>query len=202
MHFTCIYKSGRTFGTGKFSLNYRASVTSHAGSVAVSFDFKVPPQGKSNPGISDAAVKSITFYLSDNEALQLAASIIAQAHHPTIHDSKASWIPPDFMPELTKNRWSRKLIFSIDQWNKSIRIENRTKYHIGRIEFELGCRISDETRNSEEHTFKTNKLVDLPPGDSSTVRIEEEDMPSKYRKSPIKILSVQAIKVTGIIPGK
>lgn len=202
MEFTCIYKSGTKFGTGQTTTNYVASVTSLDESVVVAFDFRNPPQGKSHPGVSDAAVKSLTINLSANEALQLAASIIAQAHHPSIHDSCARWIPPEFMPVLTKNRWSRKLKVNHRHWNNEVRFVNESKFHIGRVELQVGYRIYKEGEGYSNHTAKVWKLIDLPPGGSRTVDIMEDDIPWRHRDDFSRMLAAEAVAATGIVPGE
>ena len=202
MHFTCVYRSGTKFGTGRQSSNYVARVSSRDESVSVSFDFRTPPQGKSHRSVSDAKVKSLTLNLSQSEALQLAASIIAQAHHPTIHDSSASWIPPEFMPSLTKNQWSRKLKVSHRYWNNEVLIQNQTKFHLGRIELEIGYRTYGDDDNMEDHTTTIWKLVDLPPGGSRTIDVDEDDIPWRHREEFSRMLSADAVTVTGIVPGE
>ncbi len=170
--------------------------------MVVGFEFRDPPQGKSHPGVTDAAVKSLTINLSDSEALQLAASIIAQAHHPTIHDSVAMWIPPEFMPVLAKNRWSRKLSVEHRYWNNEVRVENETKFHIGRIEFSIEYRTNVRGEGLVDQTTTIWKLVDLPPGASRTVDIHEDEIPWQHRENFVRMLNATAVTVTGIVPGE
>lgn len=201
MHFTCTYKSGTNFGTGRESANYVATVSTNGDDVSIKFDFRSPPQGKSHPGVTDAKVKSLSLHLSQNEALQLAASIIAQAHHPAIHDSTAKWIPPQFMPVVTKNRWSHGLSVSANYWNNEVEIKNKTKLHIGTIKFKIAYDVYGENYETEEYTTEIRKLVDLPPGATKTIDIVENEIPSRHRRSFNSISTATAIEVTGIVPG-
>jgi len=201
MHFSCVYESGTSFGTGKQSTNYVAKVTSHSENVTIEFEFITPPQGKSHPGITDAAVKSLILKLSQREALEIAASIITQAHHPTIHDTSVSWIPPEFMPVLPRKRWSRNLNILLAPFSNVVNVDNETKYHIGIIEFEVEYRICDDNPETPDYTTTIRKLVDLPPGDSRSIEIDEADIDRRYREGFL-VLSVNAITVTGIVPGK
>ena len=150
MHFTCKYQSGTKFGTGSNASNYIATVASTESNVNVSFQFRSPPQGKSNPAVTDAKIASLQLTLTTNEALQLAASIIAQAHHPMLHDSTARWIPPQYMPILTKNRWARSLEIQVRPWHNEISITNKTKFHIGKIKFSIDYRTHDEQYNYDD----------------------------------------------------
>ena len=203
MQFTCVYASGKEFGTGNSTSNYAASVTSTKDKrVAVRFDFRAPNQGKSRPSVTNASVRSLSLNLTQAEALQFAASIIAQAHHPTIHDSSARWIPPAFMPPLTKNRWSRKLKLKFESWNKKLIIENNTKFHIGTVQIAVRYQSQGLNSNSLERSVEANQIVDLPPGGVKTIDIQQNVIPSHHRKGFVKILSVDVIEVTGIIPGQ
>ncbi|TWT78795.1 hypothetical protein CA13_01920 [Planctomycetes bacterium CA13] len=201
MKFTCVYKSGTEYGTGERAWNYIAHVTSEGDKVAVRFSFVVPPKGKSQSGVTDASIKSLTLDLDKDEAFKLAASIIAQAHHPILHDFSASWMDPLFMQSLPTNQWSRKIRVLVDNYKNVITVNNKTKFHIGEIEFEIGYYAKDDESNSTNHTTSVLLLVDLPPGRSRKINIDEDDIPSRHQNS-FRIQSAVAKAVTGVVLGQ
>ena len=201
MHFTCRYLSGKDFGTGSETTNYVASVSSQQDNVQVEFSFRAPPQGKSKPTVTDASIRSLKLSLTRQEALHLAASIIAQAHHPTIHHSSATWIPPESMPELVKRNWTHKVTMTTRYWNNEIFVVNDSKYHLGTTSVSISYEIF-ENDSSVLHTIQRLKILDLPPGQSKSIAVFEEDIPSYHQRLFDKIVGATIISLTGIVPGQ
>lgn len=200
MKFTVKYKSNKTYGTGDGSGNYIASVKRIGSEVAVSFDFKKPPQGKSNPLVTDAAVKSLTLNLSTTEALHLAASILAQAHHPSLADKAAFWMPPSFMPDLSQDIWQGKVSLKLVAWAKRIRVNNKSEAHLGNIELSIEFKVKSKDGEWKEHSRTFTKLLDLLPDTQKEIQIETKDL-GLYRDSGEIQLTNATIKgLTGMRP--
>lgn len=201
MLFTCTYESGKDFGPGSETANYVATVSSQEDIVNVEFSFRSPPQGKSKPTVTDAKIRSLNLSLTRQEALQIAASIIAQAYHPTIHHSSAKWIPPEFMPELIKRNWLHKVTMTTDNWNNEIRVVNNSKYHLGTTFVQINYEIFDGV-SRVPHATKKRKILDLPPGQSKSIAVLKGDIPPCHRRHFEEITGATIISLTGIVPGK
>jgi len=201
MHFTLKYRSGKSFGTGRGSVNYKASVKpTRDGGVSIGFRFQRPPQGKSDPAVSDATIRSLNLSLTKSEALRLAASIIAQAHHPLLHSIESNWMPPSAMPELPKSSWARGLKTSLQSWNKRLTIQNGTKAHLGKITFDVVYTTMNDDYSRDEHEIALSKIVDLPPTLDTSINIIEKDIPYRHRDKNFRLKSATPTRVTGMRP--
>lgn len=200
MKFTVKYKSNQTYGTGDGSGNYIASVKRIGTEVAISFDFKKPPQGKSNPQVTDAAVKSLTLNLSSTEALHLAASILAQAHHPSLTNKAAYWMPPGFMPDLAQDTWRDTVAVDLVTWAKRIRVTNKSEAHVGEIELTIAFRIKKKDGEWEEQERTFTKILDLLPDSQKEIQIETRDLGLYVTSVDTKLAKVTVKRLTGMHP--
>ena len=201
MNVTLRYETGNEFGTGKGSPSYVASITTKGADVRIDFKFPKPQQGKSDPKVSSAKVKSLTLSLTSHEALQIASSIIAQAHHPSIHDKIARWMPPHGMPVLEESIWKGKLTAAkFNRWNKSVVLTNGTDHHIGTVSLEIRYAVQGSNTERVEKSVTIRKLVDLLRSASCTVNIDKTDLPSSpfFRKKVMEIMAVEITEATGV----
>jgi len=200
MKVTVKYKSNQSYGTGNSSRNYIASVKRYGSEVTVSFDFKKPPPGKSNPSVTEAAVKSLTLNLSTSEALHLAASILAQAHHPSLMNKAAFWMPPEFMPDLPNEVWIDMVSVELNQWSKDIRLNNKSEAHLGKVELsvEFRARTKDGDWKDQERTI--TKLLDLLPDTQRAVQIETKDLGLFRNLEEIRLTKATIKRLTGMRP--
>lgn len=200
MKFTATYMSNQTYGTGDSSGNYIASVTRIGSEVMVSFDFKKPPQGKSNPMVTDAAVKSLTINLSTTEALQLAASILAQAHHPSLANKTAFWMPPNFMPDLSRDIWEDAVSLTLFAWAKRIQVNNKSEAHLGKIELSIEFKVKTKDGKWKEEERKFTKLLDLLPDTQKEIQIETKDLGLYSNSFEIQLIKATIERLTGMRP--
>jgi hypothetical protein len=200
MKVTVKYKSNQTYGTGNASRNYIASVKRYGSQVTVSFDFKKPPPGKSNPSVTETAVKSLTLDLSTSEALHLAASILAQAHHPSLMNKAAFWMPPDFMPDLPNDVWNDMVSVELNHWSKDIRVNNKSEAHLGKIELLLEFRVRMKDSDWKVQKRSITKLLDLLPDTQRVVQIETKDLGYFRNSEEIQFTKATVKRLTGMRP--
>jgi hypothetical protein len=200
MKFTVKYKSNQTYGTDDDSGNYIASVKRIGSKVAVSFDFKKPPPGKSNTQATDAAVKSLTINLSTTEALHLAASILAQAHHPSLANKTAYWMPPSFMPDLTRDFWQSVVSVDPRTWEKRIQVNNKSDAHLGEIELLVEFKLKKKDGKWVEKDRSFIKLLDMLPDTMKEIQIEMKDLGLYDNAAEIRITKATIKRLTGMRP--
>jgi len=200
MNFTVKYKSNKTYGTGDSSGNYIASVTRIGSEVEVSFDFKKAPQGKSNPLVTDAAVKSLTINLSATEALHLAASILAQAHHPSLANKAAFWMPPKFMPDLSRDIWEDAVSLTLRTWAKRMQVINKSEAHLGTVEVSIEFKVRKKDGEWKEEERKFTKLLDLLPDTERDIQIEMKDLGLYGNSIEIQLVNATIERLTGMRP--
>lgn len=94
----------------------------------------------------------------------------------------------------------RKLKFYLYRYRKELRIaiDNQTKFHVGRIEFEIDFR----SHRTQAYTAAVWRLVDLPPGGVRTSVVGADDVSSIHCNDFFEIRGAEAITVTGIVPGE
>lgn len=197
MQFTCVYRSGHQFGTGGKSWNYSTAIKEDGEDLIIDFQFKDNPQGKSSTGYS-TYVENLSVTLSQKEALKIASVILAQVHHPRIHSKSVKWMNPEQMPLLEKTRWVQGLHVEFDHYKNNLIVKNETKYHIGAIDIVLAYQKLNSENEYEEKARNRRKLLDLPPGCSISVEIDEHDVNWGDMDGNYESLTVSVSKVTGI----
>jgi hypothetical protein len=200
MDFTVKYKSDKSYGTGTTSGNYVASVKHKRGGIEVHFKFMVPPMSRTNQKESSSAIKSLTLCLTTNEALQLAAAIIAQAHHPNLSQQPAYWMPPAHMPILDPSYWSGLLTVKLVGSGSHVMITNSTEAHIGRIKFKIEYALNRKDSASIPRNPFSLDVVDLLPGTQKMIELSSSKSVLKPGPQSPRISSVEPVEVYGMRP--
>jgi hypothetical protein len=208
MYFTCVYSSGREFGTSAVEPSCKTTIHELERDVNVSFDFQKSVKSKSKACASDASVKSLNIYLTKAEALKLAAALIAQANHPLLHGKKISWMPVGFMPSLPKENWEG--LVRVTKSQNMIRLINMSCLLIGRVELKVTFNvkrrssgtIGEKLKGFEEgmYSFTDWREVDLVPGQEVTISAKKIDGLARITApgTIAKLFNVEVLNVTGM----
>jgi hypothetical protein len=135
--------------------------------------------------------------MSEQEALQLAASIIAQAHHPNHSKIPAYWMPPEHMPLLDSVHWKDSLTVKI-VWGHKIEITNATEAHVGRIKFQLNFRSLSIDKVSSDLVESITDVVDILPRSMKIVDCNRASSQRFMVSKSHKLVSVEILEAYGM----
>lgn len=146
----------------------------------------------------------LDLYFNRKEAIEIASALLAFSQHPNFSQRSVKWSPPEHLPVLEHNLWSRKIKITYANFYEEdgsfyieVEMENKTKYHLGRARFDILISFK-EGDGQREIQFDKELLLDMLAKSKKTFTIDVSKNFTDMFIDETPDVQMEALKVYGL----